>query len=306
LIDIGSLYYYSSQSSRGITTRIDKVLSAGLQPHVIRLPIYPRTVPNGEYPAYSPAPFPLGPNAPSGTTTQANLTMDDYFTKVLKPAVDYATQKGMYVIVDYHQIDDTDDTARTSASDANTFWQYMAPKFKDAPNVIYEAYNEPMDTKATWSTLKPRVQKLIDTIRAAAPDNIIIVPSQLWCQRPGDAATDPPTGTNLMYTAHVYPGNWADTFKAQVATATAIAPVFFTEWGYASSGSDTNLVAPSASWGTDFKAIVEANGGSWTAWVTDNSWQPAMFSDSAISKLTDFGTLAKDWLAEKYASDWVQ
>jgi hypothetical protein len=305
LIDIGSLYYNSSQNARGITTRIDKVLAAGLKPHVIRLPVYPRTVPNGNYPAYSTAPFPLGPSAPA-SNTQVALTMDDYLAKVLKPAVDYVTQKGMYAIIDYHQIDDTDDAVRTSAADANTFWQYMAAKFKDSPNVIYEAYNEPMDSKQSWSALKPRVQKLIDTIRASAPDNLIIVPSQLWCQRPGDAASDPPTGTNLMYTAHVYPGNWASTFKTQVTTATAIAPVFFTEWGYSSTGTDTNLVAPSATWGTDFKTEVNSDGGSWTAWVTDNSWQPAMFSDTGISKLTDFGTLAKDWLAETYTSDWVE
>jgi hypothetical protein len=31
-----------------------------------------------------------------------------------------------------------------------------------------------------------------------------------------------------------------------------------------------------------------------------------MFSDSAISSLTDFGKLLKSWLADKASSDWVQ
>jgi hypothetical protein len=305
LIDIGSLYQSSGRNARGITNRIDKILAAGFQPRVIRLPVYPRTVPNGSYPAYSPAPFPVGPDAPS-TTTQTKLTKDEYLNNVLKPAVDYVTQKGMYVIVDYHQIDDTNDSTRNSAAEATEFWQFMASKFKNYPNVIYEAYNEPMDMGQSWSALKPRVQVWIDNIRDAAPNNVIIVPSQIWCQKPGDAASDPPTGGNLMYTAHVYPGNWSSAFEAQVTTATAIAPVFFTEWGYSLTGTDTNLVASSASWGTDFRAVVDASGGNWTAWVTDNSWQPAMFSDAALSKLTDFGTLAKTWLAEKYTSDWVE
>jgi len=109
-----------------------------------------------------------------------------------------------------------------------------------------------------------------------------------------------------MYTAHVYPGNWSSGFQTQVATAVTKAPVFFTEWGYVLNGTDMNLSTNSATWGTDFRTVVDGNGGSWTAWVTDNSWTPNMFSDSGISKLTDFGTFAKDWLAAKYTSDWVQ
>ena len=306
LIDIGSLYAYGGNDSSAIRTRIDKVLKVGLQPHVIRIPVYPRTVPNGNYPAYSPAPYPVGPSTAPASSPQATLSEDAYLARILKPTVDYVTQKGMYAIVDYHQIDDTSDKVRTSAADAKTFWTYMADKFKDYTNVIYEAYNEPMDTAENWAALKPRAQIWIDTIRAAAPNNVIIVPSTSWCQNPGDAASSPPIGTNLMYTAHVYPGNWNSNFQAQVATAAALAPVFFTEWGYVLNGTDRNLGASSTTWGSDFRTIVDANGGSWTAWVTDNSWTPNMFSDAVFATLTDFGTFASTWLADKYTSDWVE
>jgi hypothetical protein len=40
--------------------------------------------------------------------------------------------------------------------------------------------------------------------------------------------------------------------------------------------------------------------------VADNSWTPNMFTDSAISGLTDFGKLVNSWLADKANSDWVQ
>ena len=116
--------------------------------------------------------------------------------------MDYATSKNLYVIVDYHQIDNA--TSGTSAADAKTFWTDIAPKFAGASNVLYEPFNEPIDTNVGWSALKPVVQQLIDTIRAGAPKNIIIVPSNAWDQHPGDAASNPPTGTNLMYTAHIY------------------------------------------------------------------------------------------------------
>jgi endoglucanase len=230
----------------------------------------------------------------------------DYVSKVLKPAVDYATGKNLYVIIDHHQIDDA--TERNSAADANTFWKDIAPKFASYGNVLYEPFNEPIDGAKTWAQLKPAVQGFVDTIRGAGAGNVIIVPSNSYCQRPGDAASDPPTDakSNLMYTAHVYPGNWNDNFKKQVATAVSKAPVFFTEWGYVLNGGDPTLGTSNASWGSSFQTVVDGNGASWTAWVTDNSWTPNMFSDSAITQLTDFGQLVKSWLAAKASSDWVQ
>jgi aryl-phospho-beta-D-glucosidase BglC (GH1 family) len=304
LIDIGELYYGGNQNASGITARIDKVLAAGMHPHVIRLPVYPRTVTNGSSPAYSRVPYPLGPNAPTGRT-QVALTPDQYLSSVLQPAVDYVTQKGMYVIIDYHQIDNTDDTTRQSAQDANAFWQFMADKFKDYSNVLYEAYNEPIDMQTTWAAFKPRAQTWIDTIRAVA-SNVIIVPSMSYCQRPGDAADAPPSGSDLMYTAHVYPGNWNTTFQAQLANAVAKVPVFMTEWGY-DLGSKQNPTGTSVTtWGADFRAVVDPTGASWTAWVTDASWAPKMFSDVNLTQLTDFGTLTKAWLSEKVDSDWVE
>ncbi len=310
LLDIGTLYVSGGKSAKGITDRIDKLAAAGVQGHVIRLPVYPRNNVNAGFPFYSELPYPVGANAPNNKANSGNtvidMTAEDYIAKVLKPAVDYATGKNLYVIIDFHQIDDA--TKGETAADANTFWTTVAPAFANYANVIYEAFNEPIDLSSTWSALKPVAQGWIDTIRKGAPDTVIIVPSPSYCQRPGDAASDPPKDpkSNLMFTAHPYPGNWKDAFKAQVATAVTKAPVFFTEWGYVLNGSDANLGTSNASWGSDFQTVVDGNGGSWTAWVTDNNWTPNMFSDGEISQLTDFGKLVKSWLAAKADSDWVQ
>jgi hypothetical protein len=142
------------------------------------------------------------------------------------------------------------------------------------------------------------VQGLINTVRAAAPNNIIIVPSNSWDQKTGDAASDPPTGGNLMFTAHIYANNWNSTFQSQVSTAAGKVPVFVTEWGY--GGND------SASFGPGLQTTLDGDGASWTAWVTDNAWSPTMFSDAAITVLTTFGTQVKTWLAATATSDWVQ
>ena len=297
LIDIGALYQYGGQSPAGVMTRMDKIAAAGVEGHVVRLPVYPKVDYNtGSSATCSPCPYPVGTGPTASCTPKSPLSAADYVAKVLKPAVDYATSKNMYVIIDYHQIDNA--SSGTSAADAKTFWMDIAPKFADANNVLYEPFNEPIDTNVGWSALKPVVQQLIDTIRAAAPRNIIIVPSNAWDQHPGDAASDPPTGTNLMYTAHIYATNWNAAFQKQVATATAKAPVFISEWGYADSDPST--------FGTSLQATVNGDGASWTAWVTDNGWTPSMFADSNLTTLTNFGMLVKSWLAATVNSDWVR
>jgi endoglucanase len=303
LIDIGTLYYSASQSAAGITARIDKLLAAGLKPRVVRMPVYPRTCTNpAGQPFYSAAPFPLGPMAPTGT--HVSLSNDDYLNKVLKPAVDYATEKNLYVIIDYHQIDNT---TGQSASDASAFWQYMAEKFASYPNVIYEAYNEPIDSATPWATFKPRAQVWVDTIRAGAPNNLIIMSSMSYAQRPGDAASSPLSGSNLAYSAHIYPGNWTAGFQNQVASAVTKVPLVISEWGYVQNGSDANLGTSDANWGASLQTLVDGNGASWTAWVADDSWTPNMFTArSNLATLSPFGLLTKAWLEAKADSDWVE
>jgi len=297
LIDIGALYWYGGQSAAGITARMDKVAAAGVQGHVVRLPVYPKIDYNsGGGATCSPCPYPVGTGPTAGCTPKSPLSAADYVTKVLKPAVDYATSKNLYVIVDYHQIDNA--SSGTSAADAVTFWTDIAPRFAGASNVLFEPFNEPIDSNVGWSALKPAVQRLLDTIRAGAPKNLIIVPSNAWDQHPGDAASDPPSGTNLMYTAHIYGSNWNAAFQSQVATATAKAPVFISEWGYGNSDPPT--------FGTSLQTTANGDGASWTAWVTDNGWTPSMFADPNLTTLTNFGMLVKSWLATTANSDWVQ
>lgn len=299
LIDIGALYSYNGKSASGITARMDKIAAAGVQGHVVRLPVYPEINYNpGGDPTCSPLPYPVGSGPSAACMPKVSLSGPEYVSQLLKPAVDYATSKNLYVIIDFHQIDSI--VSGTSAADAKTFWTAIAPVFAGYSNVLYEPFNEPTDYSSSWSALKPVVQGLIDTIRAGAPNNLIIVPSQTWDQFPGDAASSPPTGSNLMYTAHIYPSNWKAAFQTQVTTAAAKAPVFVSEWGYANSDPDPHA------WGMNLQSFIDGNGASWTAWVTDNAWTPSMFSDSALTSLTDFGSLTQSWLAAKANSDWIQ
>ena len=144
LIDIGALYKNGGNSIKGITDRMEKLVAAGVQGHVVRFPVYPKIDYNGGYPYCSPLPYPVGTGPGTSCSPSSPMTAEEYVSKVLRPAVEYATSKSLYVIIDYHQIDDA--TKGTSVADANTFWADIAPRFADDSNVIYEPFNEPI----TW------------------------------------------------------------------------------------------------------------------------------------------------------------
>ncbi len=318
--DIG-LLFSEGGGIAGVTGRIDEILGpAALDIHAIRLPVYPRTVVNSGNPTYSPVPFPVGPAAPGEAGAGMELSASDYVTQVLRPAVDYVTSKNLYAIVDYHQIDNV--TTGTSSADAVTFWTQIAPVFASYPNVIYEAFNEPIDNKANagvtpagaWtSAFTTAAQSWITTIRAGAPNNVIIVGSPTWSQYPDGALSAGLTGGNLIFTAHIYPGNWPGSmngFQNRVANAAMGEPVAITEWGYeiGTASASNNLLTPNDTWAQNLETFVQSGGESWTAWVADPAWGPPMFkrtagaSVNAFNGMDDFGTFVQTWLAGGAAS----
>ncbi len=158
--------------------------------------------------------------------------------------VDAAIQLGIYVIIDYH-----DHTASDNRALAQSFFADMARRYGNSPNVLYETFNEPLNV--SWaSVLKPYHEAVIDSIRQADPDNIVIVGTRNWSQEVDEAAQNPINRSNVAYTLHYY----ADTHRqwlrdrAQSALNRGIA-LFVTEYGTtAASGNGTVNAAESAAW----------------------------------------------------------
>jgi hypothetical protein len=226
----------------------------------------------------------------------------NYYDTILRPTVDYARQKGLYVIIDWHYIDDTTKHQATTTA----FWTDIAPRFAADSNVLFELYNEPING-GNWTTVKADMQKWADIVRAAAPNNLVLVGTPNWCQYVGTAAASPITGANIVYVAHMYPQHWAQSsLRTQIASAVALAPVLVTEWGF-QRGVTTNgtvnaiLDGTITSYGNPFKQFIEQQGIGWTAWCASKSWQPTMFA--ADFKLLggegEMGAFTKDWLYEK-------
>jgi endoglucanase len=226
-----------------------------------------------------------------------------YLFDHLIPAVDHATSHGLYVIVDWHEIDDVAVVAeRTSA-----FWRYVAPVFADYSNVAYEIFNEPVDSdNPSWSNWKRYAQPWVDQIRVDAPHNLILIGGPFWSQAIGPAATDPFVGDNLVYVGHIYPiidpYTWSD--YGPMAEVAAVRPLFITEWGFRNDGNEI-WNGTRQSFGEPLRAFVEARGLSWTAWCADSRWAPEMFDENweLLTGDGEMGEFVKDWLAERRDED---
>lgn len=163
--------------------------------------------------------------------------------------VDAAIDKGMYVIIDWHS-----HYAEHYEKEAITFFQDMATLYGKHANVIYEIYNEPLDTTSWERTIKPYAEAVIKAIRAIDPDNLIIVGSSTWSQDVDEVSKNPITDySNIAYTLHFYAGSHGQELrdKAQVALDNGIA-LMVTEWGSVNADGDGAVAESSVQEWMDF------------------------------------------------------
>jgi endoglucanase len=246
----------------------------GWYARVVRLPVYPDSI--DMQPGW-------------------NANPDAYFNNHLNPAIQECIARQIYCIIDWHYIRDYN----SSAVDTSTrnFWTFMAPKYRDVPNVIYELYNEPINPD-NWSTWKTTAQPWVNIIRAAAPNNLILVGGPRWSQNVAEAATNPFTGGNIAYVAHIYPQHGGQsTWDAWFGNSSSTVPYFITEWGWQQGGTNPTSGTQSG-YGVPFSNYLESKGVSWTAWVFDTIWQPIMFDQNynLLGGENFMGQYTKDFL----------
>lgn len=181
-------------------------------------------------------------NKPGGASLD---DLGGYLTKpfvnqhALEEVVHGAIENGIYVIIDWHA-----HKAEDNKAEAIEFFTRMARKYGGFENVIYEVYNEPVET--SWGTIKSYAQDVIAAIRAEDPDNLIIVGTRTYSQHVEEVIGSEINDPNVAYTLHFYAGTHGDTQRGWAQQAiNAGVPIFVTEWGMtaADGGSDGNLAS---------------------------------------------------------------
>lgn len=125
--------------------------------------------------------------------------------------VKYATELGMYVIIDWHILNDGN--PMTQLAQAKTFFAIMAKRYKGQKNIIYEICNEPNGCQ--WSAIKSYATQVIKVIRNYDKNAVIVVGTPTWSQLGSDGthnevADSPIRGyKNIMYSLHFYANEWS-------------------------------------------------------------------------------------------------
>jgi endoglucanase len=148
---------------------------------------------------------------------------------------DAAIDEGMYFIADWHS-----HRAEENLEAAIAFFQRLARRYGDTPNIIYEIYNEPLNTTDWATVIKPYAEAVVGAIREIDPDNLIAVGTQSWSQDVDKAADNPLKGfDNLVYSLHFYAGTHGQSLRDKAAYALNKGlPLMVTEWGTVNADGD--------------------------------------------------------------------
>lgn len=181
--------------------------------------------------------------------------------------IEMAIDLDMYIIVDWHILQDNDPQIYESQS--REFFDEISKKYNNTPNIIYEICNEPNGYDLTWSNhVKPYAENIIQTIRANSPKSLIIVGTPNWCTDLKNPADDPLNYENIVYSCHFYAGTHNENLQSQIDYClNKNLPVFISECGL-TEASGSGL-------------IYEENFRNWIKYINERnlSWLYWSFSD---------------------------
>jgi len=214
---------------------------------------------------------------------------NDGYTKELhskvKEAVNYATDLGLYVIIDWHILQDNN--PNTYKNEAISFFEEMANEFKNNKNVLYEICNEP-NGDVTWDKdIKPYAEEVISKIRAIDTNAIIIVGTPKWSQDVDIVANNPIADyENIMYTLHFYAATHKDELRKKLKIAHEKGlPIFVTEFGISDASGNGTI---SQEEGDKWIELLNSYNISWVCWNLSNKNETSAILNSNCNKTTDF------------------
>ena len=195
--------------------------------------------------------------------------------KVVK-GIKLAIENDMYVIVDWHVLNPGDPNAQIYKR-AKDFFKEIATSFPNDYHIIYELCNEPNPNEPGvensldgWKKVKAYAQSIIKMLRNLGNQNIIIVGSPNWSQRPDFAIQDPIDDKNVMYSVHFYSGSHpvgGYVFENMKKAFENGVPIFVSEWGTSLASGDGGPYLDEADKWLEY---LNANYISWVNWSLSN------------------------------------
>jgi len=234
------------------------------------------------------------------------------YLQLLDSAVEWCTDLGMYIIIDWHSIGNLkmelfqDPMYNTTQKETYEFWQTIAKHFSGNNTVaFYELFNEPTTYRGqlgsiSWSEWKKMMEDIIHLIRAYDTERIPLVAGFDWAYDLTPLREEPINAENIGYVAHPYPFKrqepWQPKWEEDFGFASSAYPVIATEIGFDSKGSNT--IGPDH-YGYQITKYLEGRGMSWISWVFDPEWWPQLFKSWNTYELTPAGEFFKQAMQAK-------
>lgn len=230
---------------------------------------------------------------------ESQATVQKTLKQRIDTGVQAATELGMYVIIDWHILNDR--TPLKYKKEAKAFFKEMSKKYASYDNVIYEICNEP-NGGTSWSDIKKYANEVIPVIHANDADAVIIVGTPTWSQDVDVASKSPLSYDNIMYTLHFYSATHKDSYRDKLKTALANGlPVMVTEYGVSeASGAGSMNTVEAKKW----LDLLDQNEISYFAWSLSNKAETASLLKAGTGKTSGWKTsdlsAAGKWVFGQY------
>jgi endoglucanase len=219
----------------------------------------------------------------------------------MKTVMDACIANGIYCIPNWHVI------GASNVTNAKAFYVQLANDYGTVPNILYEPWNEP--TTTAWTDIKAYHEEIMTAVRAIDPDNIFLLGTRQWDQRPDEACATPVAdGKNVAYVFHFYANSHTlSGFQSKLdACLNKNLAIWSTEYGGVSSnGNGTFNVAETNKWWAYMdKNLISSN--NWA--IETNGETSSVFTKTANAngpwtdaELTDSGRNVFPHVAAGYA-----
>ncbi len=186
----------------------------------------------------------------------------DLSMELLIKGIDAAIAADMYVLVDWHILNDYD--PNMNKAEAIEFFDTVSRKYPDSPNLIYEICNEP-NGETDWSDVVRYSNEVIPVIRRNSPDAVIVVGTPEYDRNLGGSLMRPLEFDNVMYVLHFYTATHHEGLRGELQAAyDAGLPVFISECGISQASGDGTI---------DFQSAVE-----WFTYLKEKNISYAVWS----------------------------
>jgi endoglucanase len=150
----------------------------------------------------------------------------------IRTVIEAAIDKGLYVIVDWH-------AHEPELEPAIVFFREISRTYPNAPNILYETWNEPASDYNWARDIKPYHLALIAEIRHRSPNAVIVAGTERWCQGVDVAARDPIAAPDVVYALHFYAASHGGRLRRRAMEALRSgAPLLVSEWGVCEANGD--------------------------------------------------------------------